>query len=182
MPAEILIKDGTIILWAKAADYGSPGDLGTPTREIDLTSLGAGAAREGVKADLGATRADKYAVFAAIEYDVAPADGEICSFYFGQSPHATPGTANPGELTGADAAYAGSTGSNLDESLKQMSFVGAMPLVVEVAPTVQFMRVGTLFWPQRYVIPVVYNQSAQVLEGNATEMGVLLTPLIDESQ
>ena len=53
MANEVLLKSGTPKAWADTTDYA--GDGGTRTHQIDLTSLADGAARQGAKADLGAT-------------------------------------------------------------------------------------------------------------------------------
>jgi len=136
------------------------------TNQIDLTSLANGAAREGDKVDLGATRAARYSVTLRVEADVAPTSGEVVEFYFGQSPHGTAATANPGGLSGSDAAYTGTAGDSVGDSIKQCSFVGALPCTSDAAGVIQ--QATWAFMPsERYVIPVVYNLSGQAFEGDA---------------
>ena len=71
MANEILVKSGTPVVWADVTDYA--GDGGARTHQIDLTDLADGAARQGAKADLGATRAKRYAVTLCVEMAVVPA-------------------------------------------------------------------------------------------------------------
>ncbi len=124
MANEILVKSGTPIVWADTTDYA--GDGGSRTHQIDLTGVVAAEAREGEKGDFGATRAARFGVTVRAEWATAPADGETLDLYMGPSISGTAGTANPGELTGADADYTGSTGSTLAESLLQFDFVGSL--------------------------------------------------------
>ncbi len=128
MPTEILVKSGTPIVWADVTDYA--GDLGARTHQIDLTSIAAAAARQGAKADLGATRAAAYAVTVAIEFAVAPTSGDVVSIWWAASPDPTAGTANPGGCTGADAAYTGTAGDSLaDSPVRKASTFGTTCLV-----------------------------------------------------
>jgi len=177
---EILVKNGTQIVWADSADFG--GSPVARTHQIDLTSLANTAAREGAKADLGATRAARYSVTLRIELDVAAAGGTTTvGMWFGQSPHGTAGTANPGGLTGADAAYTGTAGDTLAHSILQLDNVGELVCTAD-ADTVIQQRTWVFMPTERYVIPVVYNNSGQAFEGDAVEMSIIMTPLIDEVQ
>jgi len=176
---EILIKNGTPIVWANSGDFG--GSPVARTHQIDLTSVAAGEAREGAKADLGATRAARYSVTLRPEMDAATLSTAIVSMWFGQSPHATAGTANPGGLTGADADYTGTAGDSLADSIHQLDKVGDLPCTSDAAPVVQ-QRTWVFFPTERYVIPVVYNETLQAFEGDAVEMSIIMTPLVDEVQ
>ncbi len=179
MPTEILIKSGTPIVWADTTDYA--GDLGARTHQIDLTSVAASAARQGAKADLGATRAAAYAVTIAVELAVAPASGEIISLWHAASPSATAGTANPGGTTGADGAYTGTAGDSLADSILQLTLIGNLVCTLDATTVVQFQ--SFIFSPEhRYGMPVVYNESGQALVADAVEMAIAYTPIIDESQ
>ncbi len=181
MPTEVLIKSGaTPVVWADTTDYA--GDLGSRTAQIDLTSIAAGAARQGAKVDLGATRAAVFAVTVAIEMAVAPAAAQLVSFYWAASPSATAGTANPGGCTGADAAYTGTAGDSLADSILQLSLIGVMPLTTDATTVVQFITF--MFSPEhRYGSPVVFNEEAtQAFVADAVEMAIAFTPIIDEVQ
>ena len=179
MTQEILLKQDTAIVWADTTDYA--GDLGGRTDQIDLTSVASTAARQGVKKDLGATRAAVYAVEVAIEYDVAPTSGNVCSIWWAASVSAVAGTANPGGVSGTDAAYTGTAGDSLADSIKQLTLIGNLVCTSDAAAVVQFQTF--IFSPElRYGSPVVWNEADQALEGDAVEMGISFTPLIDEVQ
>ena len=180
MPTEILIKSDTPVVWADSVQPYA-GDIGARTHQIDLDSLASTAARQGAKADLGATRAAVYAVTVAIEYDVAPTSGNVCSIWWAASPAAAAGTANPGGCVGADGAYTGTAGDSLADSILQLTLIGNLVCTSDVAAVVQFQTF--MFSPEhRYGFPVVWNEADQALEGDAVEMGIALTPIIDEAQ
>ena len=179
MATEILIKSGTPVVWADTTDYA--GDLGTRTHQLDLTSVAASAARQSAKADLGATRAAVFAVTVAIEFDVAPTSGNVVSVWFAPSPSATAATANPGGASGSDAAYTGTTGDSLADSILQLTLIGNLVCTSDVATVVEFQTF--YFSPEhRYGSVIIYNEADQAFEGDAIEMGVAFTPIIDESQ
>lgn len=179
MANEILTKSGTPVVWADTTDYA--GDGGTRTHQIDLTDLADGAARQGAKADLGATRAKRYAVTLCVEMAVAPASGATIALYWAASPHATAGLINPGGCTGADAAYTGTAGDSLDDSLPQLQFIGNLILTSDTDPVLH-SQTFTLFPAHRYGMPVVDNNGGQAMHSDAIECFVALTPLIDEVQ
>ena len=179
-----LIKttEGTPIVWANTTDYSNTLTGLSRTAQIDLTSIATTAARQGAKVDLGATRAQRYIVYVGIEMDVAPASNTLVEFRFGESPHATAGNANPGGMSGADAAYTGTAGDALEDSIHALRFIGSLVMTADAATVVQYGVVGILEDPMRYVMPLVINRTAQAFEGNATEMLVALIPLNDDIQ
>jgi len=180
MPSEVLIKSGTPIVWADTTDYSSTLSGLTRTHQIDLTSIANGAARQGDKADLGATRAAKYAVKVAVEVDVAPTAATEIDVFWSSSISGTAGTGNDGGASGADAAYKAGEEA---EWVRQLLYVGSIVLTNDAATTVQTQIINSAFVPpSRYGMPVVYNRSGQALEGDAVEMYVALLPLIDEVQ
>jgi hypothetical protein len=179
MANEILTKSGTPIVWADVTDYA--GDGGARTHQIDLTDVADGAARQGAKADLGATRAKRYAVTLCVEMAVAPASGAVVGLYWAASPHATAATMNPGGCTGADAAYTGTAGDSLDDSLPQLQFIGNLVLTSDTDPVLH-SQTFTLFPLHRYGMPVVDNNGGQAMHSDSIECFVNLTPLIDEVQ
>jgi hypothetical protein len=180
MPTEILTKSGTPTVWADTTDY--LGLLGTRTHQIDLTSLAAsGNARQGVKADLGATRAAVYAVTISLNFDVAPSSGDIVSLWWAPSPSATAGTANPGGVSGADAAYTGTAGDVLADSILQLTLIGNL-IATSDADTVTQIQTFMFSPEHRYGSPVVYNEADQAFEGDADVMAIAFTPIIDEAQ
>lgn len=179
MVNEILVKSGTPTVWADATDYA--GDGGTRTHQIDLTSLANAAARQGAKADLGATRAKQYAVTACVEMAIAPASKDAIDIYWAASPHATAATLNPGGCSGADAAYTGTAGDSLDDSLLQLIYLGSISLTADATTLLQ-TQTFTLFPQHRYGMPVIDNNGGQALVADAVEMFVSLTPIIPEVQ
>lgn len=185
MPNKILVAaNATPLVWANAADYGN--SPFADTHQLDLTSLAAAAARQGAKADIDnglvANRfARRYAATMRIEFDVAPADGGSVDLYWASSLSATGATANPGGTTGSDAAYTGTAGSTLAESLNQLEFLGSL-LVTNDAATVVLQTTFIVELPTQYGMPVVVNNGSQALEGDAIEMSITFTPLEDEIQ
>lgn len=180
MATEILRKNGTPVVWADTTDYSDTGSAYTRTAQIDLTSIANGAAREGAKADLGATRAAQYAVHVGFELDVAPTAGNEIEVYWSSSASGTAGTGNAGGAAGADQAY---KAGEEDEWKKQLIFLGSLVCTNDAATTVQRQCINSNFVPpQRYGMPVVVNKSGQAFEGDAVEMYVALVPIIDEAQ
>lgn len=185
MANKILVSaNATPLVWADTTDYA--GDGGTRTHQIDLTSLGAGAARQGAKADIdnGLVTdrfARRYAVTMRIEFDVAPADGDTVDLYWAASLSSTATTANPGGTTGSDAAYSGTAGSTLAESLLQLEFIGSL-MCTNDAATVVLQQTFIIELALQHGMPVVFNNAGQAFEGDAIEMSITFTPLEDEVQ
>lgn len=181
MPNEILSKDLTAVVWAHST-YSPPAGLPARTHQINLTSLADAAARQGAKADLGATRAMLYLVAVAMELAVAPTSGEIIEIYFGGSLSSTAGNGNPGGLSGSDAAYTGTSGDSLADSVLQLKHAGPLVCTADATGTVQYQEVGIYAPQMRYVMPVVKNESGQALHSDAVEMYVALIPITPEIQ
>ena len=182
MATEILVKDGTPIVWADTTDFSGTLNGYTRTHQILLAALASAAARQGAKADLGATRAARYAVHVGIEFDVAPASGTTVDFYWAASHHGTAGTNNPGGTSGADGAYTGTAGDSIADSVKALIYLGSLILTADAATVVQYGTLPEFVAPLRYGMPVVVNNGGQALEGDDIEMFFALIPLIDESQ
>lgn len=185
MPNKILLAaDGTPIVWADSADYAGQG--GTRTHQITLAGLGSMDARQGEKADMDrgvvADRmAQRWAVTLRIEMNVAPANYKTVDLFWAPSLSATPADANPGGTTGADAAYTGTAGSTIGESLMQLQRIGALPLTNDADGVIQQKTFITTL-PTQWGMPVVHNYSDQAFEGDDVEMSITFTPLEDESQ
>ena len=179
MPNDILVKNGTPIVWADTTDFGDSPIARTV--QIDLTGVASTEAREGVKVDLGATRAARYAVTLRIEGDAAFASGAIVSVHWAPSPSAVAGTANPGGVSGTDGDYTGTAGDTLADSIGQLDLIGTLPCTSDAAPVVQ-QKTWMAFPTERYGSPVVYNQTLQAFDGDAIEMSIIFMPLIDEIQ
>lgn len=177
LPDNILAQTGTAIVFADTTDHSpaAANNLGTRTDQIDLTSVADGAARQSAKVDLGATRAEEYEVMAALEIAATPTAGDVVEFWWAPSPSGTAGTANPGGVSGADAAYAGYS-ANMSAAIKQLQFIGDFVCTAQATGTVQIARVGTFRPKHRYGSIVVRNESGAALHSDAVEMSVLVSP------
>lgn len=182
MATESLVKTGTAIVWSDTTDYNDAVSGLARTHQIDMTSVAAAASRQGAKADLGATRAAKYNVLVAIEFASAAASDEYVDFYLAWSPSATAANANPGGVSGSDAAYTGTAGDELADSVKQLEPVGSMTTTADNTTVVQYQKVGEVFATGRYVSPVVVNNGTGAFVADAVEMYIALEPIIDEFQ
>lgn len=180
MANEVLVKVGTQKVWADATDFDN--DPFADDYQLDLTSLANDGARQGAKGDFGATRAAKYAIFMAFEPDVAPVSGTVIEVYFAPSPDATAADENPGGVSGSDAAYTGTAGDSLDDSIKQLDFIGNIVCTADADPVMQIQLVGVYSPPMRYGSPVVYNKCGQAHVGDATHSYLMFQPIIDEIQ
>lgn len=178
LPDNILVQSGTAIVFADTTDHApaTANNLGTRTHQLDLTGVADGAARQSDKVDLGATRAEVYEVLAAIEIAATPTAGEVIEFWWAPSMSGTAGTANPGGVSGADAAYAGYS-SNMAAAIRQLQFIGDFVCTAQATGTVQIARVGAFAPKHRYGSIVVRNESGAALHSDAVEMSVLVSPL-----
>ncbi len=172
MANEVLVKAGTPLVWkASGGDYA-----------MTMASIAIDAARQGVKGDLGATRAARFAMTVENNMNVAPTAGtSVIEYYWSSSPSATAGTQNDGAASGTDAAYTGSAGSSVDETKVQMMLVGALPLTND-ADTVVQQATFICSFAHRYGMPVLINKADQALEGDDDAHRITLTPIIDEVQ
>ena len=185
MANKVLVDhSNTPIVWADSADYA--GDGGARTHQITLASLANGAARQGAKADMdtgGVTDRlpRRWAVTLRIEFDVAPSDNTIVDLYWAASLNSTAATANPGGTTGSDAAYTGTAGSTLAESLLQLQLIGSL-FNTNDAATVVLQQTFITTIPLQYGMPVIVNNGGQAFEGDDIEMSITFTPMEDEIQ
>jgi len=182
---QIKTTRNTPIVWSDTTDYASTVSGYVRTNQIDLTSLASLNARQGAKADLGATReGQKYAVYVGFEFASLAASNENVDVYWASSPHATAGNANPGGTSGADAAYTGTAGDSLTDSLPQLIPIGSFVTTSDNTTTVQYGRIGVLDAAEieRYGMPVVVNNSAGAFVADAVEMFIALVPLVADIQ
>ena len=149
--------------------------------DIELASVADDAARQSVKADLGENRALEYSVRAAMEFAATPVAGQTVELYWAPSLKAAAGIANPANVTGADAAYAGYS-ANLDDSLLQLEFIGAFVVTAQATATVQVADVAVFAPSQRYGSLVVVDQSGAAFHSDDIESHVVFDPIIPESQ
>lgn len=180
MANEILNKEGTPVVWSDTTDYSSTNSGFSRTHQLLLENIANNAARQGAKADLGATRARLYAVRVGIEFNAAPTAGNVVEFYWSSSFSSTAATGNDGGASGSDAAY---KAGEEDEWKKQLMFLGVLVATNDGNTTPQYQTIGYFTPPHRYGMPVVVNKSGQTLNAtDAVEMFVALVPVIDEVQ
>lgn len=152
--------------------------LGSPTAvQLDLTSLANQAARQSDKFDLDSSWGLALVLQAALEFQATPTSGASVFFYMAWSESATAGTANPGGVSGSDGAYSGYS-SNLNASLAHLDPLGAMPVTVQTAGTVQVGPKLLVIPKARYGTLVVVNESGAALHTDAVEAHVTLTELL----
>jgi len=191
MTKELLQKNGAQLLFADAADFPNSG-AGPPTTaandlritalsptavQIDLTGVGAAAARQSTKiTDLGAAWAAGWILAACIEHEAAPIAGGAVNFWWAASPNATAATGNPGSVVGADGAF--TVGGTV-----QLEFIGSLIVlnqVVNIKTKVGFLRPS-----YRYGSLIVVNNTSSAFRSTAVAMDethITLTSLIDELQ
>jgi hypothetical protein len=149
--------------------------------QLDTTDLADTAARQSAKFDLGANFAQSYAIRCALELAATPAAGDLVELYFGWSNSGTAATANPANLTGSDAAYAGYS-ANLASSVLQLDGPYDFICTVQATGTVQVGLAGVVQPKGRYGILVVKNESAAAFHSDAVETHIVLDPLVIEGQ
>lgn len=155
---------GTAVTWASTG-----GD-----KVLTLTSLTNNSAREGDKSAtwVDGTKGLPELIDVRLESAVGSAAtaGLEIELYVGESDSATAGTANPGNLTGADAGL-----SNPDELKVQLVFVGSLVLSNARGTNVQKQRFR--FRPVcAYSVPLVVNKSGQTLSATAGNHTLVMTP------
>ncbi len=184
--ADFLQKVGTQIIFANHGGDFVGGAAKTSLEvagtdvQINLTTLGSGAARESAKFDFGATRAAAYSIMAAIEADGVGFDtGKAIDFYLASSPIAAAANGNPGQIDGVDAAAPSGPGL-LAELLKQCLWIGRL-IVEDTAATIQVGWCGEFRPPERYGILIVVNNGGQAFLNDAVEHHVVFNPIVDTS-
>jgi len=187
LPDSFLVVEGNCISFADHANDFAPTaanaiELGTPTDvAIQLASVANNAARQSAKADLGANRYELYEVWAAFELAATPTAGNVIELWWAPSPSGTAGTANPGGVSGTNAAYTGYS-SNLDASIKQLQYIGDFVCTAQATATVQVARVGLLRPRHRYGSLVVYNKSGAAFHSDDVECNVVFYPQLLQVQ
>ena len=139
---------------------------------IDLGSLAADAVRVGAQGDLGAApRSDQYSWKLVIDgFDTAPVVGETVDLYLAFSD----GIYVDGDVGTSDAA--GST-----NDLANLLFIGAASVQTTTAAD-NLIISGVCQIAQRYVSPVIHNNTADALLGTSDSHKFILTPVPPEVQ
>ena len=191
LPNSHKIVIGTSIVVADTTDHAPTAayNLGTRTDQIDCTDLIAGTARQSAKLDFTANRDLEYTLGAAIEWETTPevVAGETVDFYIGWSNSATATDANPGALTGSDAAYAGNAAGTLADSLKQLDYIGSMSMDNVINTDTIGVQIDTLIGTfsakMRYGMLVVVNSSAlAAFHSDMAETSFLISPNVFQTQ
>jgi hypothetical protein len=164
LPDYLDLVAGTPITWTS-----SGGD-----KVITLTSLADSAGREGDKSptlvDVTLGLPAILDVRFEIQLNAAATNWKEVELWFGTSDSSVAGTDNPGNLTGADAAW-----TNASELRLQTDFVGALVLSNARGTNVQKQRFK--FKPVLpYIIPGVYNVSGQAFSASGTNQKIVVTP------
>lgn len=149
--------------------------------QLSFASLADGAAQQSAKFDLGTDYAKAYRIRCAFELAATPTAGEQIELYFGESQSGTAATANPANLTGSDAAYAGYS-SNLAASVAQLNLAGIFICTAQATATVQVGLAGIWYPTNRYGMLVVKNESGAAFHSDDVECHIVLDPVVDEGQ
>lgn len=190
MANEILIKQGTQIRFAVSgsfspADAGTDFTVGTPADIVlTLSAVANAAGRQSAKADLGATRARNFSVFAAVDFTgETPTAGERVTYYWAPSASATTATGNIAGNSGNDGALVDgptTTGITIAEFIKLCQPIGSLEVTDDA--TVQVGYIGTFSPQERHGQMIVVNDSGDAFEADNVEMAVWMNPIIDEVQ
>lgn len=143
---------------------------------ITTASLGNAAGRQSVKLDLGATRAAFYDAFIDVELAATPTAGNSVDLYWAPSASNTAGVDNPGNATGADAAYAGYS-SNLTATLPQLQYIGSLVTTAQATATVQKAFAGRFSPAHRYGSLIVVNNSGVAFHTSDANIQFRLVPV-----
>lgn len=150
--------------------------------QMTLATIASNAARQGAKADLGEVRARAYAVRGAFELNATPTAGLTIELWWAPSQTSTAANANPGGVSGSDAAYTGYS-ANLDASLLQLQFIGAFTVTAQATTTIQVIALpGWFNPPERYGTLIVYNRTNVAFFSDDVEMHIVFDPIVDEVQ
>lgn len=148
------------------------------TAAITMTSVANNAARQSAKCDFGASRARRYLFIAEVEMEATPTAGAVIEFHMGWSNSATAGTDNPGGMSGTDSAYSGYS-SNLDASVRQLSYLGDLICTAQATATVQRAIIGIIEARLQYGSLSVYNKSGAAFHSSATNVAFRFIPIED---
>ncbi|KKN04067.1 hypothetical protein LCGC14_1101340 [marine sediment metagenome] len=146
---------------------------------LTLTSLAAGAGRQGARYDLGAittARAHLFDWWFFMQFATAPVVGETIDIYW-KGYHQS-GSHAMNDDGNSDAAV------SAEDKLKNLWYLDS--LVVDeanVTPEFATAQQGDPIWiPHRYGMPVIWNRTANAFSATAAEHGFILTPVIPQAQ
>ena len=139
---------------------------------LDLGSLAADGVRVGAQGDLGAApRADQYMFkFVVDGFDTAPVVGETVDLYIATS---------DGNYVDGDVGTADAAGFTAD--LPNLMYLGSASVQTTTAAD-NLIISGVCQIAQRYVSPVIHNNTADALLGTSDSHKFILTPVPAEVQ
>lgn len=162
MPNKIYQHDETAITWLASGG----------TAVLTLTSVGAGAGRQGALRDFGTSaRARLFAWRAWVKFATTPVVGETIQIYLKTSDGTHP---DNDDGTGDDAV------SSVNK-LRNLIHLGNI-IVDEASTTPEFVASGIVEIGARHAAPVVWNATAGALSSTAGDHGFSLTPIPMEVQ
>lgn len=165
MANKVYQHDETAITWLSS----------TGTNVITLTSLAAGAGRQGALHDFGtAARASGYMWRAWVVMATAPVVGERIRIYWKSSD----GTHPDNDDGTGDAAVSAA------DKLRNLTYLGAI-VIDEASATPEFVASGYMsksIIGHRHGAPVFWDGTADALSATALDHGFSLTPVPDEIQ
>lgn len=165
MPNKVYLNPEAAITWLASGG----------TNVLTLTSLAAGAGRQGALDDFGtAARAADYVWRAWVKFATAPVVGEVLRVYWKSSD----GTHPDNDDGTGDAAV------SAEDKLRNLKPLGVI-IVDEASTTPEFVASG--FVPPGYIAhrhgaPVIWNATADALSATAGDHGFSLTPVPPEIQ
>ena len=146
---------------------------------LTLTSLGAGAGRQGARFDFGAigtARAHLFDWVFFMQFATEPVVDENIDIYW-KGYHQAGSHAMNDDGTG-DAAL------SAEDKLKGLIYLGTL-IVDEANVTPEFtaFNKGDPIWiPNRYGMPVIWNNTVDAFSATAAEHGFILTPIVPQAQ
>ena len=170
-------SSGDRFIFAHAADWACGAgetDWGAQEAdaEIDFTDVASGAAEQSSSATLPTNQDLEWEVWLVLEFATAPVSGESVDVYKGSSPASG---VWPGGMSGSSAAYTGTAGDILDDSLKQLDYVGSMICTADATTVVQVQLVGIL--PAQTMAEIAFvvdNNTSDAMHSDAVEMAIVL--------
>ena len=146
---------------------------------MTLTSLGAGAGRQGARYDFGIITTARAQLFDGcfyMQFATAPVvDEKIDVYWKGYHQAGSHAMNDDGD---SDAAV------SAEDKLKNLTYLGSL-IVDEASATPEFAMFnhGDPIWiPHRYGMPVIWNDSADAFSSTAAEHGFILTPVVPQAQ
>ena len=139
---------------------------------LTLTSIAAGAGRQGALHDFGTSaRSPEFAWRAWVKFATTPVVGERVKIYWKSSD----GTRPDNDDGTGDIALSS------EDKLKNLMFLGSIT-VDEASTSVLFVDSGDIYLPHRHGCPVFFNDTADALSSTATDHGFSLTPVPIQGQ